>query len=123
MAALQTAFTNLQTIITAVNQADAPPQAAEQLAYWLGEHVGSTVIAIVNLESSDLQYYTSSGFVPAATLIQWMESPDSWLSWQGWTAPRWHTMAEPVPELAADDTGLLLPLSYAGSVRGMGFSL
>ena len=117
MAVLQTAFANLQTIITAVNQSEASQQAAQLLANWLGEQIGSTVIAIVNLESSDLQYYATHGHTPAPSLIEWMQSPDSWLNWQAWTTPRWHTMAEPVPELASDEAGLLLPLRYAGSVR------
>src|SRR5258706_12106904 len=119
MAELQIAFVNLQSIIAAVNQAESSQQAAQQLANWLGEQIGSAVVAVVNLESSDLQYYARHGYMPEAALIQWMQSPDSWLSWQDWTAPRWHTLVEPVPELASDETGLLLPLHYAGSVRGM----
>src|SRR6185503_8388007 len=101
MVVLQTAFANLQTIITALNQAEASQQAAQQLANWLGEQIGSTVIADVNLESSDLQYYATHGHTPAPDLIQWMQSPDSWLDWQGWTAPRWHTAAEPVAGLTS----------------------
>src|SRR4051812_10928555 len=119
MPELQTAFADLQAIIEALNHAETSPEAAQQLAHWLGQKLGSTLIALVNLESSDLQYYTSQGFAPPDTLIRWMQSPDSWLNWQGWHAPRWHTMADPIIELASDEAGLLLPLRYAGSVRGM----
>lgn len=119
MSVPQTTFTNLQTIIAAVNQAETAQQATQHLADWLGEQVGSAVIALVNLESSDLYYYASPGFTPPGTLIQWMQSPDSWLNWQDWTAVRWHTLADPIPELASDESGLLLPLRYTGSVRGM----
>ncbi|MBA3873976.1 MAG: hypothetical protein H0X30_32995, partial [Anaerolineae bacterium] len=115
----QTVFANLGTIISAINQAETSELAAQQLADWLGEQIGSTVIAVVNLESSDLHYYVNPGFTAPDSLIQWMQSPDSWLSWQGWTSPRWHTVADPIPELASNEVGLLMPLRYAGSVRGM----
>src|SRR5689334_4431229 len=119
MSEFQTTIANLQAITEALNHAEAAPEAAQQLAHWLGQKLVSTVIALVDLESSDLQYYTSQGFVPSDTLVQWMRSPDSWLSWQGWHAPRWHTVGDPIAELPRDDAGLLLPVRYAGSVRGM----
>ncbi len=115
----QTAFANLQAIIESLNQAETSQQAAQQLADWLGEQVGSTVIAVLNLETADQQSYTSSNFTADEALTRWMQSPDSWLNWQGWTVARWHAAADPVPDLATDETGLLLPLRYAGSVRGM----
>ncbi len=115
----QTVFSKLQTIVEAINQAETSSQAAQQLADWLGQQVGSTLIAVLNLETADLQAYYSTNFTPDDALKRWMQSPDSWLNWQGWTSPRWHTAIDPVSDLGLDETGLLLPLRYAGSVRGM----
>ena len=76
-------------------------------------------IAILNLENADLQLYFSESFVPPDGLNQWMRSADSWLDWQGWAAPRWQTPAEATSNLTLDEEGLLLPLRYAETVRGM----
>ncbi|MBI1280938.1 MAG: GAF domain-containing protein [Anaerolineaceae bacterium] len=115
----QNTFTHLQAIIASLNQSESSQQAAQQLADWLGQQFGSTLIAILNLESADLQAYPSTGYTADESLMQWMQSPDSWLKWQEWAAPSRHTAVEPVVDLAVDDEGLLLPLRYAESVRGM----
>ncbi len=115
----QSRFSNLQAIIGSLNQSETLQQAAQQLTNWLGNQVGSTVIAILNLETADLQSYASTGFTPDDGLMRWMQSPDSWLNWQSWSSVRWHTAVDPVPDLPIDATGLLLPLRYAESVRGM----
>ncbi len=115
----ETTITTLQSIVEAINQSDTSQHAAQVLSDWLGEHVGVSTIAIVNLESAELQKHPSSGYAPPETLIRWLQSADSWLDWQGWTAPRWHKMVDPIPQLALDDEGILIPLRYAQSVRGM----
>jgi signal transduction histidine kinase len=119
MSVSQTPFIDLQAIIDLLNQADTPQQAAQNLAEWFGAQIGETVIAVLNLETAELRSYTSQGFTPAEELTRWLQSPDSWLNWQSWTGAQWHTNVEAVPGLAIDEIGLLIPLRYAGSTRGM----
>ncbi len=119
MTALDPTFANLQAIIEAVNQADSPLDVVQQVADWLGSAFGNTTIAVLNLENADLKLYASQDFVPHDSLNQWLRSADSWLDWQGWSVPRWHTANAPVSNLMLAEQGLLLPLRYAESVRGM----
>lgn len=116
---LDTTIITLQSLIEAINQAETAQQSAQILCDWLGENAGSATIAIVHLESAELQYYVSQNYVPPDQLIRWMRSADAWLDWQSWLAPRWHRMSEPIPQLASDEEGILIPLRYGESVRGM----
>lgn len=119
MTVLEPSLSNLQIIINSINQAGSPSQAAQALAGWLGSAFQQTVIAVLDLENADVQLYPSPAFVPPDGLTGWMQSADAWLNWQEWSAPRWHTMRDPAPYLILAEEGLLLPLPYAGTVRGM----
>ncbi len=119
MTALNPSLTTLQLIINTINQAESPGEAAQALTEWLGSAFQQSVVAILNLENAEVQLYPTPGFTVPDELQGWMQSADAWLNWQEWTAPRWHTPNEPVPYLSSNDEGLLLPLPYAGTVRGM----
>lgn len=119
MTVLEPSLANIQQIITTINKAESPADAAQALADWLGSTFQQAVIAVLNLETAEVQLYPARGLTPPDALISWMQSADAWLNWQDWTAPRWHTTSDPVPYLEGADEGLLLPLVYAGTVRGM----
>lgn len=116
---IYTPLENIQQITDAINQAETPRLATEALVRWLDEHCGPNLVALLNRQSAGLQLVNSPGYKPAAEVMAWIQSPDSWLSWGKWTSPRWLDEKNPVDDIVFTGSALLIPLHYEGDLRGL----
>lgn len=114
-----TPFDQVHQIAHTINHAQTTSDAASAVAQWLGKRIGNTAIAVLNPERTDAHICTTPGYTPQTALSDWMRSPDAWLRWQSWDAPRWTPAGQSVENLPVNGPVLLIPLRYETSTLGV----
>jgi signal transduction histidine kinase/DNA-binding response OmpR family regulator len=112
-------FEDIQQIVERINQAETPLAAMDSVARWLGERVAPAALAVLDPHRAGADVSFTPGYQPPPALFDWLRSPDSWLAWQSWTEPRWLDADRRVDGLEHPGPGLLAPLRYEGTGRGL----
>jgi signal transduction histidine kinase/ActR/RegA family two-component response regulator len=113
-----TPFDQIHQIAHTINHAQTASEAASAIAQWLGKRIGNTIIAVLNPERTRAQLYVTSSYTPHEALCDWMRSPDAWLQWQSWDAPRWTPTGQTAENLPVNGPVLVIPLRYESSTLG-----
>jgi len=116
---MHTSLEHTQKVADVINQAETPRLATEALVRWLGQQANKVLIGLLDRQSAGLQVYMMPGYNPPSAVIDWLQSPDSWLSWEHWDAPYWLDNTHPIDGLAFQSPTLLIPLRYEQYLRGI----
>ncbi len=117
----QPSLTTLQILTDRINTADTPFDAAQAARDWLADH-GGGVIALLNLERTQIQIHASPNEDIPDEVLRWLRSPDAWLDWQQWEGPRRISAEMPLPGLDWPGEAMLIPLRVDQDTRGMVWS-
>ncbi len=116
---MSTSLHDLQHLVDAIHRADTPRQTAETLTRWLGEHIGNSLVALINRQHASIQVYRTAGFEVDPAVLRWIESPDSWLIWEKWDFPYWLDSDHPIEGLMTSTPALLIPLHHEQYLQGI----
>ncbi|MBL8154736.1 MAG: response regulator [Anaerolineae bacterium] len=114
----QSSLTSLQALTDRINTAETPFDAAQAARDWLADH-GGGLIALLNLERTQIQIHASPGEDIPDEALRWLRSPDAWLDWHTWKGPRRVSAGSPLPGLDWTGEALLIPLRVDQDTRGM----
>ncbi len=117
----QSSLTSLQALTDRINTAESPYDAAQAARDWLTNH-GGGLIALLNLERTQIQIHASPNTDIPEEALRWLRSPDSWLDWHTWEGPRWIKGESPLSGLDWVGEALLIPLRVDQDTRGMVWS-
>ncbi|MBZ0284497.1 MAG: response regulator [Anaerolineae bacterium] len=116
---MHTPLEHTQKVAEAINQAETPRLATEALVRWMGENVGNTLVGLLNRQSAGLQIFTTPGYTPPPEVMEWLQSADSWLTWERWEGLYWLDDDHPIEGLDFKVPSLLVPLRYEQYLRGI----
>jgi len=112
-------FNQIQQITSAIHAAETPRPAIDKLMQWLNDHVSPALLTLLHSESMTLESFSSPGYTPPPKLLSWMEAFGRWEAWQNIQEPVGLGEDHPIKGLEFSGPGLLVPLRYQQTVRGL----